>query len=165
MANQNLCFQDVRKMFNYDQNLGVMSRKIKTGRNTHAGQQVGSDDMHGYKTVRIGTTSFKLHRLCWFYAHGHWPVGDIDHLNGDRSDSRLSNLRDVPRGVNLQNQRVATSQNKSTGVLGVYPSNKRFTAALSVDGKKKSLGTFDTVDLAHAAYLNAKREFHVGCLI
>lgn len=165
MANQNLCVQTVREMFDYDQDIGVMTRKIKTGRNTRAGQQVGSKDMHGYKTVRIGPTSFKLHRLCWFYVHGHWPAGDIDHLNGDRSDNRFTNLRDVPRCVNLQNQRVATSQNKSTGVLGVYPSKKRFTAALSIDGRKKSLGTFDTVDLAHAAYLNAKRVFHAGCLI
>lgn len=117
-------------------------------------------------TTRIAGKSYKLHRLAWLYMTGGWPMGDIDHLNGVRADNRFANLRDVPRGVNLQNCRQAATHNLSTKVLGVYPAKGgHFCAALSVNNKKRHLGTFDTIEQASAAYLSAKRQLHAGCLI
>jgi len=161
-----LTFEKVRQMFIFDEITGLFTRRIKTGRGTHVGQEVGSWDMHGYKTVRIEKASYKLHRLAWLYVYGYWPDGDVDHINGVRHDNRFSNLRAVSRQTNLQNQRRATSQNKSTGILGVYMARLgNFYAAISVNNKKKHLGTFPTIEDAKQAYLEAKRRVHPGCMI
>ena len=164
MANADvISAQEVRDLFNYDSETGLMTRKLKRGK-CFVGDAVGSADMHGYLTVRVGVRSYKVHRIIWLHAYGHWPSGDVDHINGERSDNRLSNLRDVCRASNLQNQRKAKN-NKSTGVLGVYPDKARFCAKISINNKSKHLGMFDTVEDAHAAYVAAKREMHPGCTL
>lgn len=150
-----LSAEKARELFIYDADAGTFCRRKTL-------KQVGSDDMYGYKTVRIGKKSYKLHRLAWLYVYGKWPNGDIDHINGVRDDNRIANLRDVDRGTNLQNQRVPKN-NKSTGVMGVYPSRGcRFTAALSINNRKRSLGTFDTLQQAQQAYIAAKQAMHPG---
>lgn len=149
---------ELRVKFNYNAETGIFTRKN--------GKVVGSWDVHGYKTVRIGRRSYKLHRLAWLYVNNIWPHGDIDHINGVRYDNCISNLRDVSRQVNLQNQRKPTSINKSTGVLGVYPTRVgTFYAAISINNKKKHLGTFETMQEASEAYLVAKRLLHTGCVL
>ncbi len=88
----------------------------------------------------------------------------MDHLNGDASDNRLANLRDVPQEVNQQNQRRANADSK-TGLLGASPRGPRFQAAITTQGDRRYLGLFDTAEEAHQAYLTAKRQLHAGCTI
>lgn len=162
MQNNSISAELVRNLFNYSEDSGIFTRKIKTGRNTHAGQIIGSYDMHGYLTTRINRVSYKLHRLAWLYVTGEMPSGDIDHINGDRTDNRFCNLRDVPRLRNLQN-RISPNKLKKSGLpLGVFQDKSRFEAAISVNNKKISLGRFDTPEQASAAYLSAKAKMHVG---
>lgn len=159
--------EKLRELLSYSPETGVFVRRVTTGSRAKAGSVVGTDDMHGYLTVRISGKSYKLHRLAWLYVYGEWPNGDIDHINGNRCDNRICNLRDVTREMNLQNMRQASSHNMSTKVLGVYPSRtgKRFCAAISIDNKKTHIGTFDTAEMAHQAYLQEKRRIHAGCTI
>lgn len=165
MADSNTISADeVRALFSYDPETGKVTRLVTTGNRSIAGADVGSADLHGYRTTRIGRRSYKLHRIIWLHVYGSWPKGDVDHINGNRSDNRISNLRDVPRGTNLQNQREAPN-NKSTGVLGVYRDGARFYSRISINNKSKHLGTFDTVEQARQAYLSAKRAMHEGCTI
>lgn len=156
--------REALELFSYDAATGMVTRKVKRGGRALAGAQVGSDDMHGYKTVRINRRSYKVHRLVWLMTHGVWPAGDVDHINGDRSDNRLCNLRDVPRAVNLQNQTKAPN-NKSTGVLGVYRDGASFYSRISVANKSIHLGTFPTIEEARRAYVKAKRELHPGATL
>ena len=85
---------------------------------------------------------------------------EIDHINGDKLDNRIGNLRLASRGQNATN---ATAQKSSrTGLRGVHYHRdaKRYRAQLSKNGKTTSLGYFDTPEQAHAAYLNAARKVH-----
>lgn len=101
------------------------------------------------------------HRIAWALQHGEWPQGEIDHINGDRQDNRIENLRDVPSFVNKQNLRSATKRNR-LGILGVHARRGKFRAFISVDGAVRALGTFHSAIEAHAAYLAAKRAGHKG---
>jgi hypothetical protein len=65
------------------------------------------------------------HRLVWFVTYGKFPNGDIDHLNGDRSDNRIENLRDVTRRANLQNV-IKRPRNDSTLPTGVTVVHNKF---------------------------------------
>lgn len=95
---------------------------------------------------------------------GKWPELPIDHINGVKDDNRWLNLREVPTKVNLQNRHKPNVTN-STGLLGVFPRNGKFKAALWSDGKSRHLGTFDTPEEAHQKYLEEKRKLHEGCTI
>lgn len=161
-----LTAQELRRLFHYDEATGEFTRLVSVGSRGAAGAKVGSDDLYGYKTTRIGRRSYKLHRLAWLYVYGDWPKGDVDHKNGARSDNRITNLRDVSRKVNLENQRAAVN-NRSTGLLGAYRDKRSgvYYARISVGDKGVHLGSFPTAEEAHAAYVAAKRQLHQGCTI
>jgi hypothetical protein len=129
------------------------------------GKPAGTIARSGHVRINVRGIGYALaHRLAWLIVHGKWPEADIDHINGDPSDHRLCNLRDVSRSVNGQNKRRPQSNNR-TGFLGVSPNHKKWKAWIKANGKGMHLGTFETPELAHAAYLKAKRALHIGCSI
>jgi hypothetical protein len=149
-------------LFDYDPQSGVISSSTR---------RLDWQDTDGYRRVWLNIDgrrrAFMAHRLAWIYAYGNWPDGDIDHINGSRDDNRLSNLRCVDRRTNSQNQRKATKQNKTSGMLGVCfdADRKCWSAWIKYGGKNHRIGRFQTVESASAAYLEAKRRLHAGCTI
>lgn len=82
------------------------------------GDKAGSvDTSTGYRIVKINSVRYREHRLIWVYMHGKLPTDVIDHINGDRADNRITNLRDVSQAVNMQNMTKPTSASQ-TGVFG-----------------------------------------------
>ena len=129
------------------------------------GLRVGSVSSLGYLRVQLLGKQYRAHRLAWLLMTGCWPTHEVDHINGIRTDNRWCNLRDIPGWGNRQNQRSARTTN-STGLLGASRlKNGRFIAQIQVGGKNFNLGRFDTAELAHSAYLAAKRSFHAFCSI
>jgi len=90
---------------------------------------------------------------------GTWPQNEIDHIDGNKSNNRFRNLRDVTRSANNQNRRRPDRGNKS-GFLGVKCHRKSFVARIRIDGKQIHLGVFSTAIDAHRAYIKAKRNLH-----
>jgi hypothetical protein len=101
------------------------------------------------------------HRVIWLWVTGEWPLHGIDHIDGVKDNNRWANLRDVSPSVNSQNTKRAKA-GSSTGLLGVTRMGSRFQAKIMTRGKMAYLGTFATGQLAHEAYLAAKRELHEG---
>lgn len=98
--------------------------------------------------------TINLHRT----VVGMIPKGmHVDHINGDTLDNRRENLRVVGRDVNNRN-RVAGSKNSKTGILGVYPGNGKFVATIKSNGAPQYLGTFETIEQAQKARLQAEKK-------
>lgn len=154
----------IKEVLLYDPDTGVFTRRNKQS-GVSKGAISGSRTNEGYLVTSIDCKLYSCHRLAWLYITGDWPTGQIDHINGDRSDNRFCNLRDVSRQQNTENQRKAQRSNKSTGVLGTFKNGTGFAARISHHGTKKYLGTFRTVEEASAAYMAAKRQLHLGCTI
>ncbi len=150
---------------NYDPETGVFKWAV-SGKCIAVGKMAGYTTPEGYLSIGYDNKLYLAHRLAWFITHGRWPDKQIDHINGNRSDNRIANLRDVSRSANSQNLRKAKSNNK-IGLLGVSwgKRNKKWTALIFVNGKKISLGYFSDPLDAHNAYLQAKRKHHTGCTI
>ena len=159
----------VRELLHYDPNTGIFTRKVRTAQRHKVGDRadflIVGGNAEGYCRVSFDSERYLAHRVVWLYVHGKWPELDIDHINGNKSDNRLDNLREVDRSTNLQNLHVAKKSNK-TGLLGVYLHTQgRYVARIQINGKGRYIGIFDCPKEAHEAYLVEKRKLHEGCTI
>ena len=154
----------LRSVLHYDPITGAFTWKIRTGPRGKPSAAAGNLNIRGYYEISVDGRKYVSHRLAWLYVHGEWPKGEIDHINGCRNDNRWSNLRDVSRALNTQNRRTASSLN-STGLLGVSRHGTRWRARIQADGVVQRLGTYDSPEAAHKAYVFAKRQLHITCEI
>jgi hypothetical protein len=115
-------------------------------------------DARGYLTGNLFGRAVKAHRIAWEIFYSHPPRGEIDHINGNRQDNRISNLRDVSHAENGKNLRLKA--NNTTGITGIRkrPSG-RWAATISPGGKNVTLGTFDTLGEAKKAREIGEREY------
>lgn len=152
----------LRELLTYDPLTGEFHWAVNRRGPARAGDLAGTIGNHRYWSIKLDGGRYLAHRLAWLYVHGMFPTADIDHINGCRTDNRITNLRDVCRSENTHNVRRPRS-NSTTGVLGVQkvPSG-RWSASIGALGSTKHLGTFDTKELAGNAYLAAKAILHPG---
>lgn len=125
---------------------------------------------NGYTRVSFHSGSIKktirAHHLVWVWVHGKWPIGEIDHINGDRADNRIANLREVTVAQNRTNKKIQT--NNRSGFKWVYWCQQRslWTAEIHAPrsmgiGRKRLHQTFHkTAEEAYAAACEAARKLH-----
>jgi HNH endonuclease/AP2 domain len=122
---------------------------------------LGAIDKRGYRHGHLLNTKVKAHRVIWALVHGVWPKGEIDHINGRKSDNCMENLRLVSHAINSKNMRLKS--NNTSGANGVRqrPSG-RWAALMEVNGKPITIGTFETKAEAIIARRTAQVEhgFH-----
>jgi hypothetical protein len=157
----------LKKRLAYDRLTGIFTWREKIAHCRYEpGDIAGRLVPPGYWTIWMHDKDYLAHRLAWLYMTGEWP-NVIDHVNGQKSDNRFANLRNVDDQTNNQNVRIANS-NSHTGFLGVDcdPNRKtKYRAKIVIDKKPVYLGRFKTPEEAHARYLEAKRQMHPGCTI
>lgn len=126
----------------------------------YAGRQAFSAPIKsGYLTGRIFHVTFLAHRVVFALVFGYWPFGEVDHINGNKSDNRPGNLRDVVHADNLKNMKLRDGN--TTGVLGVYKNRvgDKWIASIWDGSSNIHLGTFDLKDDAIAARRAAERKY------
>lgn len=151
------------ELIRYDPDSGIFIWEQSRG-SVRTGSVAGAIRPDGYIRVHLDGKDYYAHRLAWFYMHGKWPTHDIDHINGQRSDNRISNLRDVCGSINAQNLRSAKVTNKSSRLLGVswHKKSGKWKSQIRINGKIHHIGYFSNALCAHAAYIEAKRLHHAG---
>ena len=160
-----LTVEQLKNVLDYAPDTGVFTWAIRPSKAVKAGAIAGCLEKRiGYVTIGIANRVYKAHRLAWLHAYGQWPKGLIDHINGNKSDNRIDNLRDVFADGNSQNVRKPNKRNKS-GFMGVIWFQNKWRASMSVNGKSKWLGDYATPEEAHQIYLEAKRKYHAACTI
>lgn len=160
--------EQLKQVLSYDESTGIFTWLSSHSRNARTGGTAGSKSDKcggGYVSIRVCGYYCGAHRLAWLYVYGKWPSGEIDHINGNKRDNRISNLRDVTRRVNRENQRGGRHSKNVGAPLGAFPYRTGWKSKIVVRGKQHHLGYFATSEEAHAAYVNAKRQLHEGCSI
>jgi hypothetical protein len=110
----------------------------------------------GYKYIEIKGKDYPVHRLIWMYLLDRWPETMIDHINNDKLDNRMINLREVNHSQNMQNRAI-----RESGYKGVFPYLKgRWRTAIGYKGKQINLGSYDTKEEAFEIYCKAAKVFH-----
>lgn len=156
-----LTAERARELFDYDPDTGDLTWKVSLNPRAPAGWIVNTKHGDGYYSVRVDRKTYLAHRVAWLIVYGEWPDKLIDHVNGDRRDNRLSNLRKATYSENGWNCGVRASN--TSGFKGVCKHNKcgKWIARIRIgNGVRKHLGLFDTPEAAHAAYRRAAEEHH-----
>lgn len=153
----------LRQLLKYDPHTGEFVWLVKTNKSrVWVGKRAGSIDKRtGYVMIGIDGQHIRAHRLAWLYMTGIYPTHEIDHINTVKGDNRWANLRQADPVTNGQNK-IKANRNSVVGFLGVSPHRGRFMARIKVLGRHNYLGTFDTPQAAHQAYVDAKRQLHAG---
>ena len=144
-----------------DRSLFPSQRAWSTWNARYAGTEAFTvDDGYGYRQSPIFRRILKAHRVIWAMAHGAWPDAQIDHINGDKADNRLANLRPATNAQNMRNLGAyATNTSGHKGVTWHKRAGK-WMAQITVDGKCRYLGLFADKNAAVEAYASASAEMH-----
>ncbi len=144
----------LKELLHYNPKTGIFVWKVRrqgVRLTTVAGCK---EKQHGYVYIKISYKRYAAHRLAWLYVKGKWPKGIIDHKDTIKYHNWIKNLRDVTPTINGQNRIKANSTNQ-TGFLGVS-----FHKQSGVYRAKITIGSYLTPELAHAAYVAAKKKLH-----
>lgn len=169
----------LRKLLDYDPDSGLLVWKVRTPdlfseyknpkarcrqfNSTFAGKRAmyANTSRHGYLTGSIFGRQYLAHRVVWVIVNGVWP-DCIDHINGDRTDNRISNLRSVRKSENARNS--ARSKRNKSGIIGIYWAHHagKWRAEICSNGSRIHLGYFSDKSDAAAARKNAEAKcgFH-----
>lgn len=153
-----LTHERLRDVLSYDPSTGVFTWLLDTGKKRMVGNVAGYLAPDGRVSLRIDGTLYRAHRLAWFHVHGAWPSNEIDHVNGNPADNRLSNLREASHQQNMANRKRA--KHNASGVKGVYFNKQcgKWRASIRVDGRNRHIGHFADKHAAGQAYLKAATE-------
>lgn len=150
-----LTFAELVYLIKYDPETGILTwlprplwmfkteRECVLWHKRFSGKEALKYATNGYKAGKIHGHRLLAHRVAWLLHYGKWPDKNIDHLNGDRSDNKIQNLRDVDAGVNQRNRKM--SSRNTSGFTGVKRCKKTraWIAFIRVNGKNKILGRYN----------------------
>lgn len=153
--------QRLKELFWYHASTGQFTRRISVGRHGcyRVGDVVGTKTPQGYIIIGVDKRRYMAHRLAWLYVYGAWPSNDIDHINQNKSDNRITNLRVVSRSENMHN--VSLHKHNSSGYKGVswHKPRQKWRAYIFLDYKQTHLGLFDKIEDAIDARRCAELKF------
>lgn len=139
MAQNDMPADVLRELLEYDAETGVIRWSMATVNGHRAGQLAGTVALNGYRMIRLQGKLRLAHRLAWTMHYGHPPALNIDHVNRDRADNRLVNLRDVSQKANSRNH-----PSKPLLVGAVLLPSGRWAAQVHKYGGAHAVGEFDT---------------------
>lgn len=152
--------EKMQNFIDYDPSTGRMIWKKVLGNRTKPGSICGGNiDGKGYGRVCFEGKQYRAHRVAWALHYGKEPMGVIDHINGDKLDNRISNLRDVTQQENVFNSKLG--KNNSSRITGVvwHKKAEKWCAQIMVNRKQIYLGLFESKNKAIKARKNAEQKY------
>lgn len=131
-----------------------------TGKFYRKGKEILCVDKDGYLNVNIKNKRNRGHRLAWFMYYGSWPVSSLDHINQNKLDNRISNLREVTHSENNRNIGIKTSN--TSGIPGVIWDKKseKWSVQIRTDLGRLYLGMYEDIELAELVIEEARIKYH-----
>jgi hypothetical protein len=155
MSLKDKCFEKL----SYDQETGIFTWNYDGTRGVKAGDIAGYKMPDGYIMLSVGGRKIVAHRVAWLFVYGEFPEGNLDHINRNKADNRIANLRNATYEQNAQN-REKNCRNTS-GYKGVtwHKRDQRWQAAITIKRKVIHLGYYQNPLDAYSAYIEASKKY------
>lgn len=156
-----ISIEKLNELFRYEPETGLICWRVRRkGVKAKCGGVAGYVTDRGYIKIVNDGKSMLAHRVAFAIYFGRWPDGEIDHINGVKSDNRVCNLREATRKQNNANR--GPLKNNLTGYKGVnyIKSRNKFVARISNGTRRVFIGMFDSAIEASEAYRKAAKEIH-----
>jgi hypothetical protein len=147
----------LKEALHYNPDTGIFTRKVRSSNSIKCGQVAGSRSSSDYCRISIDRKKFLAHRLAWLYVYGENPT-EIDHIDHDRSNNAISNLREVSRIQNSQNMSISSSNTSGTTGVSINKKSGKWRSHIWLHGKQVSLGVFKNKSNAIIARKMAEHE-------
>jgi hypothetical protein len=152
--------EELKEFLNYDPNTGIFKwKKIGHTSNKKIGDIAGGLCL-GYVVIKLKDKQYKAHRLAWLYIYGKWPKDQIDHINGNKSDNKINNLREVNQSQNNFNRKL--QKNNTTGVKGVTFNKavKKWQVSFKINKNPMYFGVFENFEFACLIADEVREKYH-----
>lgn len=157
---QELTQDYLKSILHYDPDTGVFTWLKKLSNNTKVMGVAGTIAQDGYVKIRINSQGYPAHRLAWFYFYGTFPQEQLDHINLNRSDNAIKNLRIASHSDNQRNKKISKSNKSGYKNVSWCARAKKWKVGLKVNGKSIHFGYFSDVNDANIAATNARNLMH-----
>ena len=154
--------EELKKQLYYNSETGIFTRLISNHHSVKIGDKAGCLD-NGYLRIVVNNKQYYAHRLAWLYIYGEfnqYPQFVIDHIDGNKLNNKISNLRKITNQQNVLNQKLR--KNNTSGVKGIswHSRDKCWIARLMINGVAKHLGQFKDLELAELVVIEARKKYH-----
>lgn len=147
----------VKELLDYNAETGLFIWKVSTG-SVKKGQEAGWVTWNNYRKISVDGLHYAAHRLAWFYTYGEWPEKDLDHIDGNRLNNSLYNLREASRSENLMNRDKMPRNTSGYKGVSLHRETGKWDARITAYGKQYYLGIFPTKIDAYNAYCKKEQE-------
>jgi hypothetical protein len=151
--------EEIRYFFHYRED-GCLLWKERRGRRGRVGDIAGYVETNGYLRIRLYGKTFQAHRLVWLYHHGYLPENQVDHIDRNKLNNRIENLREVSKSCNMRN--TGNRTDNSSGVKGVRWHRREEKWEARVKAPEKTINLGSSEDLLEAACLRLAAEQALG---
>lgn len=151
--------KELKEILEYNPETGDFYWKISPKHGVNVGDKAGSQHI-GYTRLTIKRKKYLTHRLAWLYVYGEFPKGDIDHIDNDRANCRINNLRIANKSTNGYNRKKQA--NNTSGIKGVIwcKASNKWSVRIGVNKKKIYFGVWDDLEFAELVAQEARAKYH-----
>ena len=158
MATSTVPIDLARSLLDYDPDTGVLRWRKNRTVGTKAGDIAGSPTGDGYQKIRLLGKPYRAHRVAFAMYYNRQPAEQLDHIDGDRGNNKIANLREATNSQNAMNMKIASAH--SVGVKNVSIDKKKYVVRLQANGNLFRIGRFDTLNEASEAAKKAREFIH-----
>ena len=161
MSKTNCITQEkLKEILDYNPDTGLFIWKVNSAKNVKSGHIAGNLKDTGYIRIKINKKMYLAHHLAFLYVYGNFPKDIIDHIDSDRANNKISNLRECSHQQNMKNLRLYSNNSSGHKNVSWVKSRNRWIVQLKVNGKQKYIGSFDNLELADLVAQEARNKYH-----
>jgi hypothetical protein len=148
----------LKSILDYDLDTGIFTWKVSKANRTKVGDVAGWS-YNGYREIEINNKAYKAHRLAWLYVYGEMPKNLVDHIDGNRSNNKISNLREATYQENSENYKTPKTNKSGVKNVSWYKSLNKWVVSISIRKTKKTVGYYDDLELAELVAIEARNKY------
>jgi len=148
----------LKSILDYDFDTGIFTWKVNKANRTKVGDIAGWS-YNGYREIEINNKAYKAHRLAWLYVYGEMPKNLVDHIDGNRSNNKIANLREATYQENSENYKTPKTNKSGVKNVSWYKNLNKWVVSISIRKTKKTVGYYDDLELAELVAVEARNKY------